>query len=99
MTLSKTTLARLRGYVFFVINGKRFWRYDDARAERVRITDANEPVEFAGWNILLGWRWFYLTIKLGKPACVMTGNPNPEARPVRASVIASTPRITAAAEM
>lgn len=99
MTLSKTTLSRLRGYVFFVVNGKRFWRYDDARAERVRITDAGQPVEFAGWNILLGWRLFYLAIKLGNPACAMTGNTNPETRPVRASAMASMPRLTAAAEL
>ena len=99
MTLSKTTLCRLRGYVFFVVNGKRFWRYDDARAERVRITDAGQPVEFAGWNLLLDWRWFYLTVSHGRSACVMTHNPTPEAHPVRASAMASTPRLTAAAEL
>jgi hypothetical protein len=98
MNLSKTTIARLRGYVFFVVNGKRFWRYDDARAERVRITDSGEPVDFSGWNILLGWRWFYLTIRLGNPACVMYHNANPEIHPARASALASTPRITAVSE-
>ena len=99
MQLSKTTLARLRGYIFFVVNGKRFWRYDDARAERVRITESGQPVEFAGWNLFIGWRWFFLTVHPRNACAVMSRPLDPKAHPVRASAMASMPRLTAAAEL
>jgi hypothetical protein len=96
MKISKNTEARLRGYVFFNVNGKRFWNYEDARAERVRITDANQPVEFSGWHVLKGWQWFYYTISLRPSYEVSVCS---EARPSRARVLASTPNIVAAAEV
>lgn len=55
--MNKTLEALLRGYVRFDVNGKRFWLYNTALAERKSI-DGN--VRFSGFNIFKGWRIFYL---------------------------------------
>jgi len=96
MKISKNIEALLRGYVVFNVNGKRFWNYEDARAERVRITDANQPVEFSGWHVIKGWRWFYYTAYIGPSFDVHVDS---EAHPARARALASTPNIVAVAEV
>jgi hypothetical protein len=55
--MNKTLEALLRGYVRFDVNGKRFWRYKTALAERKATID---DVCFAGRHIFKGWRIFYL---------------------------------------
>jgi hypothetical protein len=96
MKISKNIEALLRGYVLFKVNGKRFSNYEDARAERVRITDASQPVEFKGLHIFKGWQWFYYTVFLRK---AYEASVNCETRPSRARVLASTPNIVAVAEV
>ena len=97
MKISKNTEALLRGYVLFKVNGKRFSNYEDARAERVRITEANQPVEFSGWHVIKGWRWFYYTTMLRN--CPTSATRVTGAHSVRERVLASTPNITSAAEL
>lgn len=58
--MNKTLEALLRGYLFFDVNGKKFFTYNAARAERVATVG---DVEFIGWHIFKGWRCFYKTVR------------------------------------
>lgn len=62
--MNKTVEAFLRGYIFFKVNDKVFFRYNSALAERKRI-EGN--VKFIGFNIFYlllfnPWRCFFLRI-------------------------------------
>jgi hypothetical protein len=57
--MNKTLEAFLRGYLFFDVNGKKFFTYNAAREERVRTVG---DVEFKGWHIFKGWRCFFLSV-------------------------------------
>jgi hypothetical protein len=60
--LNKTLEALLKGYLFFRVNGKTYFRYNTALKARKRITRGD--VFFDGWNIykallLKPWVGFY----------------------------------------
>ena len=58
--MNKTLEALLRGYVVFKVNGNRFWTYNAARAERVRLCDETRgEVVFYGWSVWRRWQCFY----------------------------------------
>ena len=54
--MNKTLEALLRGYIFFDVNGARFYKYNSALARRKETTG---DVYFKGWHIFKGWRGFY----------------------------------------
>jgi hypothetical protein len=60
---NKNIEALLRGYLFFNVNGKRFFKYNSAVKSR-KSTPKNKSVIFKGWNIFYfflnnPWRSFY----------------------------------------
>ena len=57
--MNKTLEALLRGYVLFDVNGKRFFRYNSALAQRKATTG---DVEFKGLHVFKGWTTFFLRI-------------------------------------
>lgn len=74
--MNKNLKALLKGYVLFDVNGKRFKRYEDARAERVATTERGEAVAFKGFNVFQ-MRWFYFFVSVyPRPACEVLANPN-----------------------
>jgi hypothetical protein len=61
--MNKTIEAILRGYILFTVNGKRFYRYNSALAERKSLSEA-PYLNFSGLNIFYlftkqPWRCFY----------------------------------------
>lgn len=57
--MNKTLEAMIRGYLFFEVNGKRFWLYNSALAER---KSWKGSVYFRGFHAIKGWRTFYYRI-------------------------------------
>lgn len=55
----KTIEAILRGYLFFRVNGERFWLYNNAREKRKSI---NGNVAFEGYHIWKGWTGFFYRV-------------------------------------
>jgi hypothetical protein len=57
--MNKSLEAALRGYILFAVNGKRFWRYNTALAQRKATTG---DVAFNGLHIFKGWVCFFLRV-------------------------------------
>ena len=57
--MNKSLEAILRGYVLFDVNGKRFWLYNTALAERKATAG---DVEFNGLHVFKGWLCFFKRI-------------------------------------
>jgi hypothetical protein len=57
--MNKSLEAALRGYILFDVNGKRFWRYNTALAQRKATTG---DVAFNGLHIFKGWVCFFSRI-------------------------------------
>ena len=57
--MNKSLEAALRGYILFDVNGKRFWRYNTALAQRKATTG---DVAFNGLHIFKGWVCFFLRV-------------------------------------
>ena len=55
--MNKTVKALLLGYIYFDVNGEKFYTYNKALEKRKKIKG---NVYFDGFNIFLGWRTFYL---------------------------------------
>lgn len=69
--MNKTIEAFLRGYIFFKVNDKVFFRYNSALAE-IKSIDGN--VNFIGFNILYllllhPWRCFFLRVGTRPTKC------------------------------
>jgi len=54
--VNKSLEAFIRGYFLFVVNGKRFLRYNTALKCR---KDIDGDVYFKGYHIFKGWLGFY----------------------------------------
>jgi hypothetical protein len=52
----KSLEALIRGYLFYRVNGERFWIYNSARNKRISI-EGN--VAFEGYHIFKGWTGFF----------------------------------------
>jgi hypothetical protein len=46
----------LRGFVRFEVNGRRFWRYEDAYREAMELCATKLDVYFLGYQIGTGWK-------------------------------------------
>ncbi len=57
--MNKSLEAFLRGYILFDVNGKRFWKYNDALRERKATAG---DVQFVGLHIFKGWICFFLRV-------------------------------------
>lgn len=59
---NKTLEALLRGYIFFDVNGQRYWTYRAALAARKAVPETLE-VCFAGRHLFKGWVIFFRRIE------------------------------------
>lgn len=62
--MNKTIEAWLRGYVFFRVNGRGFYRYNSANAYAEILQTEDDSirvsVSFTGFHVFKGWRTFLL---------------------------------------
>jgi hypothetical protein len=90
--MNKNIEAIARGYVYFDVNGKRFYKYNDALAERKSIQG---DVEFNGFHVFKGWRCFYF--RQG-PRSPISWTVNPFAKVPNASATIDMTNVKASAE-
>ena len=57
--MNKSFEAILKGYVYFDVNGKRYYNYIDANERAEMFIKIDHDITFLGFNILKGWKTFY----------------------------------------
>jgi hypothetical protein len=57
----KTLSALLRGYLYFKVQDKYFFRYNVAKCYKDSLSQ-EESVSFKGWHVWKGWTGFFYRI-------------------------------------